>query len=174
MNRKIAVYLLAGLATAAQAVDSFTLEAGGGTDVAHARAGATWQWKDRLFSFGHWHLTGYWEASAGAWSVEGQGGRRVLEAGFAPVFRLRPNVIGGTQPYWEAAIGLRLVSRSRLNDARNLGDALLLAEHLGFGVTFGDKTRYDLGYRLQHISNAGLREGVDSLTLHQIRLSYLY
>ncbi len=176
LNPLVMPIILAGsmLACAAHAVDSFTLEAGAGDDVLNARAGATWHWKARWAPLGHWHLTGYWEASAGMWEVDGPGGGRAFDAGFAPVFRLRPNASGGTQPYWEAAIGLRLLSRVRLNDRRDLGDALVLSEHLGFGVTFGEKTRYDLGYRLQHVSNAGLREGVDGVTLHQIRLSYLY
>jgi len=174
MKRCLAAAVLIAAASGAQAVDSFTLEVGGGKDVLHARAGATWQWNVRWLPLGHWHLTGYWEANAGAWEVDGPGGRRVYEAGFTPVFRLRPNAIGGTQPYWEAALGLRLVSRTRLNDRIDLGDNLLLSEHLGFGVTFGEKTRYDLGYRLQHTSNAGLRDGGDGVTLHQLRLSYLY
>jgi hypothetical protein len=94
--------------------------------------------------------------------------------GFAPVFRLRPNASGASQPYWEAGIGPHLLSETRIDDQRDLGTNLLMAELIGFGVTFGEKTRYDLAYRLQHLSNWGYKDPDDGVTLHQVRLTYLY
>ena len=163
-----------GQTAGAQAIDSFVVEAGGGDRVQMARFGTTWQWNKQWFTEGHWHLTGYWEADAGYWHASGPGGKDLIEAGFTPVFRLRPNAIGGTQPYWEAGVGVRILSSTQVDDDRDLGSALQFAEHLGFGFTFGGKSRYDLGYRLQHISNAGLQEPNNGMTLQQVRLSYLY
>ena len=47
-------------------------------------------------------------------------------------------------------------------------------DHIGFGWTFGDKNRYEIGYRLQHLSNAGLSDPNDGINFHQIRFGYNY
>jgi hypothetical protein len=173
--KKLALALLLFIPSlTVQAADAYALSAGHGDDTSLLRASMIWHWNQRWFQEGDWHLTGYWEANAGLLSGHNSGGKNVLEAGFAPIFRFRPNASGATQPYWEAGIGPHLVSTTHLDDARDLGSSLLMAEQLGFGVTFGDKTRYDVGYRLQHLSNWGLKEPDDGLTLHQVRLTYLY
>lgn len=175
MKKSIFILLLPLLgANLASAFDAITVEAGYGDRVGAVKAGLTKQWNKQWFTEGNWHLTGYWEANAGILKSDAPGGKTLVNVGVAPVFRLRPNASGGAQPYWEAAVGAQLYSSATLNNDRAIGSPLLLSELVGFGFTFGEKTRYDVGYRLQHASNAGLREPDNGLTLHQIRLTYLY
>jgi len=161
-------------AWSAQAADAYALSAGHGDETSALQASMVWQWDKRWFEAGDWHLSGYWEASAAIWKGHDAGGKVLAEVGFAPVFRLRPNASGATQPYWEAGIGPHLLSRTHIDDQRQFGTNLQMAEHVGFGVTFGEKTRYDVAYRLQHLSNGGIKDPNDGITLHQVRLTYLY
>lgn len=172
----IAYLLFAGLVAAlpALAVDGYVVEAGAGDDVAAVRVGMIRQWNRQWLDDGHWQLTGYWEGTIAVLDSDAPGGKTVADLGFAPVFRFRPNASGGTQPYWDVALGLHLLSRAKLDDRRRLGSALQFAPLVGVGVTFGEKSQYDLGYRFQHYSNLGLSEPDDGLDLHQVRLTYLY
>lgn len=176
MNDRAIAFLFAGLVAAAPAaaVDGYLVEAGAANHIQTLRIGMIRQWNAQWFTVGHWHLTGYWEGSVGAVNSDGTGGRTVAGLGVAPVFRFRPNASGGTQPYWDVALGLHLLSDPRIDDRHDLGSALQLAPQLGLGVTFGDKSRYDLGYRFLQLTNAGLKEPDDGLALHQVRLTYLY
>jgi hypothetical protein len=148
-------------------VDSLAAQAGHAEAANVARIGVTWQWDRQWFTEGHWHLTGYWEASLGYWEGQGGSGRTLWDVGLAPVFRLRPNASGGTQPYLDAALGAHKFSSARLDASHDLDTALQIAQKLGLGVTFGDKTRYDLSYRLERLTG-------EDITSHQVRLSYLF
>lgn len=171
--RWMIVSLGLGLTCPVQAADGLVVESGGSPDASSLRVGAIRQWNQRWFTEGHWHLTGYWEAAIGAWQADDHGGA-VLNASLTPVFRFRPNASGGTQPYWDAGIGVMLLSKTRVGPDVRLGSAFQFNDVVGFGVTFGDKSQYDLGYRFQHVSNADIARHNDGIDFHQIRLTYLY
>jgi len=154
--------------------DAYVLSGGHGDETSMLSSSAVWQWDQRWFEEGDWHVTGYWEVNASLLHGHDAGGRTLVDVGIAPVLRLRPNASGATQPYWEAGIGPHLLSSTHLDDQRKFSHPLQWAEHVGFGVTFGEKTRYDVGYRLQHLSNGGIKQPNDGITLHQVRLTYLY
>lgn len=168
--------LFTGLIAAApvHAVDGYIAELGVGSDLEAIRVGKIRQWNSQWFEEGHWHLTGYWEGSLGLIHSARGTGNNAADLGITPVFRLRPNALGGTQPYWDVALGFHLLSRVSLDNKHKLGSALQLAPLVGVGVTFGEKSQFDLGYRFQHLNNAGLVEPNDGLSLHQVRLTFLY
>ena len=56
--------------------------------------------------------------------------------------------------------------------AENFGSSFQFGDHIGAGVRFGDKGRYDVGYRYQHLSNAGIKEPNQGINFHQLRLQY--
>jgi hypothetical protein len=176
MKNSAYAFLFAGLAAAAPAlaVDGYLVEAGANGDIQSLRVGMIRQWDQQWFADGHWQLTGYWEGSAAVLNSDGANGKIVANLGLTPVFRFRPNALGGAQPYWDIALGLHLLSDSKIDDQHDLGSALQLVPLVGVGVTFGEKSQYDLGYRFQHYTNAGLKEPDDGLSLHQVRLTYLY
>ena len=176
MKRSAFTFLFAGLAASvpAMAVDGYVVEAGGAGHVQSLRVGMIRQWADQWFTEGNWHVTGYWEATLAYLNSNALEGKSAADVGVSPVFRFRPNASGGAQPYWDVALGLHLLSTSHLDDRHNLGSNVLLAPLLGVGVTFGEKSQYDLGYRFQHLTNAGMKDPDDVLNLHQVRLTYLY
>ena len=176
MKNSIFALLVVGLAATAPAlaVDGYLAEIGGGEGARSLRVGMTRYWDQQWLTEGHWHVTGYWEASLAHLSSDRPKAKDLADVAITPVFRFRPNASGGAQPYWDAAVGLHLLTGTRLDSRHNLGSALQFGPMVGLGVTFGEKSQYDLGYRYQHISNGGIREPNDGLELHVVRLTYLY
>ena len=156
----------------AHCIDGMSLELGNGDAVNMARVGVQWDWKKRWFQGADWHLGGYWDAALGYWH---RGGARpgehdeLFDIGLTPVFRVQPNGLAG--PYFEAGIGVHLLSHSSIGD-RRMSTAFQFGDHLGVGYRFGARGRYDLGYRFQHVSNASIKRPNPGINFHQIRLQY--
>ena len=164
--------------TAAFAVDGVSFEYGKSdstnADVKLYRVGAQWDWNKRWFDTGSWHLGGYWDVSLGYWnndSVSKTHGS-ITDIGLTPVFRFQQNNMSGVSPYVEAAIGFHLLSATSVSPQRDFGSSFQCGDHLGFGLRFGDKGRYYLGYRYQHLSNAGIKDPNQGINFHQLRLQY--
>ena len=156
----------------ARALDGVAVEIGGGEGVDRARIAVTWDWARRIFQGADWHLGGYWEASIGQWhrdDVRPGQNDDITDIAFTPVFRFQPNGLRG--PYAEAAIGFHLLSRSQIGDKR-LSTLFQFGDHLGVGYRFGAKSAFDVGYRFQHHSNAGIKRPNPGINFHQVRLQY--
>lgn len=176
--RRIALssILLAGLAASGPsfAIDGYFVDAGGNNRLQSLKLGMIRQWQEQWLRRDHWHVTGYWEAALAYLHSDGPASKTVAEVSVTPIFRFRPDASGGVQPYLDAGVGLHLLSTSKIDANHDLGTALQFGPLLGLGVTFGDKSQFDVGYRFQHISNAGLTTPNDGLNLHEVRLTYLY
>lgn len=170
MIRKITALLaLTVCALPAHAVDGVSLELGGGNGADLWRAGAQWNWQRKWFTSGDWHVGGYWEVSLGAWD----GGRKtVYDLGLTPVFRLEQRAPSGVAPYAEAAIGLHLLSRQRITEQKQFSTSWQFGDHLGAGIRFGAHRQYDLGLRLQHISNASVKRPNPGINFLLLRFAY--
>jgi lipid A 3-O-deacylase len=154
------------LAAPAIALDGLSVEAGRGDGASMWRAGAQWKWHKQWFTGGRWHLGGYWDVQLGRW----KGDNGLWDIGITPVFRWQQSTPGAFSPYLEAAIGFHLLSRTRISDSRRFGSAFQFGDHLGAGVRFGGRGRYDLAVRIQHLSNAGLRKPNHGINFWQLRL----
>jgi lipid A 3-O-deacylase len=168
--------LLTGLtaATPSLAIDGYFADIGGANNIESVKLGMIRHWNRQWLQRANWHVTGYWEVALGYLKSEGPNGVGAVDASLTPVFRFRPDASGGVQPYLDAAIGLHLLSRDHLDDNHPLGSPLQFGPLLGLGVTFGDKSQYDFGYRFQHISNGGMSQPNEGINLHEVRLTYLY
>ena len=164
--------LLAAASVPAFAVDGIAVEAGHGDSTDMGRIAVQWDWKSRWFQGKDWHLGGYWDVGIGYWkwrdALPGQN-ENITEIGLTPVFRFQQNDLKGI--YVEAGIGFHLLSRTSLGD-RRFSTMFQFGDHLGLGYRFGDKGAFDLGYRLQHLSNASIKRPNDGITFHQVRLQY--
>jgi lipid A 3-O-deacylase len=161
-----ALFFLASLfvAPGAHAVDGLVLEAGRGDDQTYlVRIGFIDEWRKRERGGHEWHLAGYWEFTAGLWDNKDES---TADLGATPVFRLQRKAI-----YVEGAIGFHLVS-TRISAARVFSTAFQFGDHLGAGMRFGPGRRYDLGMRVQHLSNGGLRKPNPGINFLLVRLQY--
>lgn len=166
--------LLIAPATSAWALSGISIEIGHADHARILRASTAWNPDQRWLSAAGWHLAPQIHAGIGAWNGTTAHKNTVAEVFVAPSVRYRTNASSGQQPYVEVGLGAHLISESRLDDQRDLGANLLLSEHLGMGVVFGDRSQYDLSYRFQHMDNAGRQSTNPGLNAHQVRLLYNY
>jgi len=184
MNRNVAatVSFFAFCSTAANpcyaaeaasfASDGVSLEVGKGVgeSVEMWRVGVTRKWKSKLLEAGNWHLGGYWEAQFGQWS--GSNKRTISDLGVTPVFRFQQTSRSAISPYVEGAIGFHVITPTHLDENRHFGGAFQFGDHVGAGARFGERGRYELGMRLQHISNGGIKKPNDGINFLQARFLY--
>ncbi|MGC2519522.1 MAG: acyloxyacyl hydrolase [Burkholderiales bacterium] len=178
MGRYLIVAGLLATSSAAQAVDGMSFEYGH-SDSTNAsvnlfRVGVQWDWRKHLVEMGSWHLGGYWESSFGYWSNNSFASTHdhLIDYGFTPVFRLQPNNLTRFSPYAELGVGVHFLSHTSVSTQREFGSSFQFGDHVGAGVRFGDKGQYDIGYRYQHLSNAGIKGPNQGINYHQLRLQY--
>ncbi len=150
----------------AHAVDGFAVEAGGGNGVDLWRVGAQWKWQKKWFTGGAWHLGGYWDLQLGRWN----GASSITDLGLTPTFRFEPS--SGYGPYVEAAIGFHYLSGKNITGAKQFSTSFQFGDHIGAGYRFGERGRYDLGLRLQHVSNGGIKKPNPGINFALVRFQY--
>ncbi|MBI4204509.1 MAG: acyloxyacyl hydrolase [Betaproteobacteria bacterium] len=153
------------------AIDGASVEVGNGDGTDMGRVGVQWDWKTRWLQGQNWHLGGYWDFALGYWHRGSPPGLNedITDIGLTPVLRLQRNDLRG--PYLEAGIGFHLLSKTSIGDKR-LSTAFQFGDHVGAGYRFGPKAAYDVSYRFQHLSNAGIKKPNNGIEFHQIRLQY--
>lgn len=167
---------LLGLQSAAHAADSYSLElAAGKHHTQLARVAAQWNWDKKWFDSNGTHLSGYWDASLAMWQgnrYKGVDGakQRFADIGFTPVFRFERSSKKG--PYVEAGIGLHLFSELYDNDGRRLATAFQFGDHIGAGYVFSNGL--DLGLKLQHFSNGGIKTPNGGADFAVLRAAYAF
>lgn len=177
--------LLAGLTLAAvlvllstptaYAIDGWALQAASGEDSTD-RVGVSlqWDWSRRWFTDGNWYLGGYWEVGASYWDGDSgsSGTSDLYEVGVTPLLRLqRHTPWGAVTPFAEVGIGAHLLSETRLGD-REFSTAFQFGDIIGAGLRFGARGQYELAYRFQHFSNAGIKEPNNGINFHVLRLVF--
>jgi hypothetical protein len=164
MIRKIALAAAVCVASFnAHGVDGISVEVGHGDDnTVLFRLGLQDHWRKRAL-IEEWHLAGYWDLSAGVWDNPDHS---TADLGFTPVFRIERRSI-----YVEAAIGVHLVT-THISAARTFSTALQFGDHVGVGFYFGPGQRYDLSFRLQHLSNGHLETPNPGINFWMVRLQY--
>lgn len=174
------VVLALAFPAAASAVDGMSFEYGksdsSNASVRLYRLGLQWDWNKKWLDTGSWHLGGYWDLNLGLWENDSAArtNSSITDIGLTPVLRFQQNHAAGVSPYAEVGIGVHLLSSNSVSPQRRFGSSFQFGDHLGVGVRFGDKGRYDLGYRYQHLSNGGIKGPNQGINFHQLRLQYRF
>jgi lipid A 3-O-deacylase len=185
--RFAAAIVVAGLSVAAVmmagragAVEGVSVELGGSTssltDLQVSRLGVQWKWNQRLLESGGGYLGGYWDFSVGYWRNESDPRLRtsssLLDIGLTPTLRWtqpwRPALAG----FVDFGIGLHWLSEDSITTLRDLSSPVQFGSVLGVGLQFGTGGEYELGYRVQHLSNGGLQQPNSGINLQLIRFQY--
>ena len=156
-------------------IDAFAVEAGAGDD-GIGRGGLALQWDlgVKCLSVGDWYLGGYFELSASYWEGdEGRTGTGSLgDFGLTPVFRFqKASMTYGVLPYVEAGAGVHGMTDDQLGD-KDFSTEIAFGSHGGIGIRFGDRARFELGYRYQHLSNLSIGDSNPGINFHLVRLGY--
>jgi lipid A 3-O-deacylase len=163
---------LAQPAFAQSLFDSAAVEAGGGEHLQVLRLSAQSNWNKNWFPMNGYHLSGYWDVNAAWWRANRwrdvpERRHNLAVVGITPVFRVEADDRLGL--YGEAAIGVALFSDVYQNTHRTLSTAFEFADHVGVGYVFANK--WDLGARIQHYSNGGIKHPNGGVNLFTVRLA---
>jgi lipid A 3-O-deacylase len=171
-----AVVIGAGLAamhSASYAVDSASLEFANGNRTQMVRVATQWKWA-RHWNFSNGaHVGGYWDLSLAQWRgnrFQNMPGRKqdITSIGITPVFRLQNETLKGF--YGEAGIGAHYLSALYNNNDSRLSTRFQFGDHIGVGYVF--ENNLDLGLKIQHFSNGGIKNPNSGVNFAVVRVSY--
>src|SRR6267143_2223815 len=122
------------------------------------RDGARW-WPQQL------------QLGASVWRVPDLGGvTRRFDVNVTPVWRSDTALGGAARGYLEAGLGVYLLSHTINNDTNRLPTSLEFGSHLGVGLQLGPQVT--VGFAVQHISNAGIKQPNGGISLYMLTASH--
>ena len=150
--------MLVALPVAAQDFrpSGYYVQGGGGEDRTYnATVGVTWPWAWRRSLMGI-ELGGVTEAYVSHWSAQGLDGRSgFTQIGVVPMLRLR---LDARSPWFaEAGIGISVMDKRFVTSTKELSTSFNFVDVIGVGRSFGTVRQQELGLRIQHVSNAGIK-----------------
>jgi lipid A 3-O-deacylase len=156
-----------------QAFDSTSFEFGNGNKTQFVRVGTQRIWNSSQLRFGNLYVVGYWNITLAYWRGHQYRGipddiQNIWDIGATPVFRLARN--NQTGPYVEAGIGAHILSAHYDNNGRQLSTNFQFGTHVGVGYVF--RNNVDLGLKIEHISNAGIKEPNSGVNFLVLRVAY--
>lgn len=162
-----------GFAADDKLIDSVYGEFASGTQTQMVRAGVTSDWSKQWFKSNGTQLTGYWDASAGAWRANRYQNvkdrtQRLYDIGFTPVFRFENENKKGF--YAEGGIGVHMLSELYDNADYRLSTHFQFGDHIGVGYVFDNK--WELGMKIQHFSNGGYKKPNTGVNFVNLKASY--
>jgi hypothetical protein len=152
-------FLAAGLVLTGSvaAQDGYALEIGNGNDgvkiVRLSTSIRQWQRPQKNENSDH-DMQIFWELGLARWQAQDSSGERdLLDVSATPVLRFSPHH-SAPRAYADLAIGVHVLTEHRIGE-RELSTPYHFGSFAGIGVELGDG-RYDLGIRIQHLSNASV------------------
>jgi lipid A 3-O-deacylase len=175
MARAACAAVLVFGAAGAQA-DQFGIQLGPGVadhDVKKLDLGLVWDPGLQWWHFAGFHFTVVGEFHAAYWKLDETAASQphIWEFGVTPVFRIIKDT-GWIRPFFEAGIGVRLLSHVELTPDRTLSSAFQFADMVGVGAQFGEHQNYQAGFRFQHISNADIKTPNPGLNFSWVYVQY--
>ncbi|KVX13140.1 deacylase [Burkholderia ubonensis] len=173
LHAVLAASLLGG--SGAALADRWGIQAGGGFSDRHSidkgNLGVVWDPGWTWWEIGGWHFAFVMEGNVGYWHTNGNVHTSIWELGATPMLRFIKSA-GAVRPYVEAGAGIRLLSHPTISNDLSMSTAFQFADVAGVGVQFGQRQQYQVGYRFQHVSNAGIKEPNPGINFHQFYLQY--
>ena len=159
--------------SASYALDSAAIEVGYGNKTRLARAGLQWKWENKWWQSNGRHLGGYWDLTLAHWRgthFQNLSGRdqNLNAIGITPVFRFQSDTLKGG--YVEGGIGGHYLSELYDNNGRRLSTNFQFGDHIGVGYVF--RNNLDLGLKIQHFSNGGIKQPNNGVNFAIIRMKY--
>ena len=136
--------------------------------------GSQWRWRRAWSVRDSLVLRGRWEISVGRWRVDAEDGGSdrlwVTQVSVVPTLRLSSLSDRG----WYGEIGsgptfLMPVFHSR---DRVFSTELNFQSHLAVGYVLGERGEHDVGLRVEHFSNAGIREPNPGMNFASLRYTH--
>jgi len=171
----------AGVCTTAQAsplgATAAFVQAGSAQETQTLVFGLNWAWPWRGVAPGGGRLSGYWEAAVGRWHGAGQAAQHssawVTQLGATAVLRWQP-ASWGDRWALEAGLGANSLVPIYHSGSKQFGSVLNFGNHLAVLRRWGPSQRHELSVRLEHFSNAGIREPNPGENFLQLRYAQAF
>jgi lipid A 3-O-deacylase len=180
MRALILNLVLIAFAPLAHALDGMSLELGT-SDSSHSsvdlgRVGLQWNWATRFAVGSDWHVGGHWDLSLAYWNNDSPAktNSSLTDLGITPVLRLEANNPGAVSPFVDFGVGAHFLSETSVSPERRFGSSFQFGSLIGLGMSFGPQRAFDLSYRYQHLSNAGIKAPNQGINFHLLRLGYRF
>ena len=155
--------------------DAVFSQMGAGTATDSWSVGAQWHWRRAWLIRDSLLLRGRWEFAVGRWRADEDDASDefwVTQLSAVPSLRLS----GPASRGWYAEIGsgpsvLMPVFQSR---SRSFSTEFNFQSHLAVGRTLGMQGEHDLAFRIEHFSNAGIREPNPGMDFVSLRYTYRF
>ena len=146
------------------------------TDVDMYQGGAQYDFGVQWLPMGNWHLGAYVEFTVGYWDNKSPRATHgsLWDVGLTPVLRIQQTDKSVVSPFLEGGIGVHYLSETSVSVDRRFGCNFSFGDHLGAGITFGPRNAFELMYRYQHLSNAGICSPNQGINFNEIRLGYWF
>lgn len=136
-------------------------------------AGLLWPWAWRR-DVGTIQVTGLNEAYVSHWNARGDTRRQAFtQLGVLPLLRLRFDS-GRSAWFVEGGIGASVMDRSYRSQSRQFSTAFNFVDVAGVGRSFGADRRRELGLRISHISNGGIKKPNPGENFLQLRYAVMF
>ena len=137
--------------------------------------GLSWDWA-RSWTLGPGVLSPYVEASISQWRYRrgnGRGTGHLTQLAVTPVLRWRLD--GGASPWFaEAGMGLSFTTSLYETADKRFSTRFNFGTHLGVGRNFGPRREHEVVLRVEHFSNAGIKQPNPGENFLQIRYAYRF
>jgi hypothetical protein len=176
-SRLAVAVLLSGFALSAPALDSVLLEFGtseGDEDTDRYGGAARWDIGGKWLVTGDWFLGTYLELGITYWDGRDgtTGNDSLVDFGLTPVFRWQRDAAASAfAPFAEIGLGAHGHTEDGISD-EDFDIPFAFGSHVGLGARFGAAGRYEVIYRYQHLSNAGLGDENPGINFHVVQLGY--
>jgi hypothetical protein len=122
-----------------------------------AGAGLVWDWDWKLQR--HALFTGQTELIVSQWRYDSPGGGKddLQQFTLLPLLRMVPDE-GRSSGFLELGIGASYLSHAYVTPHKDFSTQWNFYDTLGAGLRFGGRGEHELGLRLLHVSNAGIKK----------------
>jgi lipid A 3-O-deacylase len=86
------------------------------------------------------------------------------EGSVTPALRWMGPTVGAATIFTDLGLGVSLISKTRINQDRQFATTFQFNEHLGVGLAFGEKRRYEVAAYVRHVSNGSIKQQNDGET----------
>jgi hypothetical protein len=156
--------------------DAMFSQVGAGSATDAWSVGGQWHWRRAWALRDSLVLRGRWEIAFGRWRTQFDDGRRdrswTTQVSLVPTLRL--TTPSGRGWYGEIGSGPALLIPVFQGRDRRFSTEFNFQSHLAVGYVLGDRGKHDLGLRIEHFSNAGIREPNPGMNFGSLRYTYRF
>ncbi len=139
-----------------------------------ASLGLTLPWKQWTYGLGSGQVTGHWDIFASRWSSRQNVGRlQTTVFGIVPSLRWRGDQ-GRSVWFAQVGTGLAIANKYYSTPYKAFSTRYNFATHLAVGMNFGARRQHEWMLRVEHVSNAGIKQPNPGENFFQLRYGHRF